>query len=73
MPKKLLKASVYKKRLDRIAQVLEDVDYRCICADGPVTPTRDEITDDELRLIYRLSTGGKGRNRGVDEDISNQG
>jgi hypothetical protein len=36
----------------RIARVLEHVDNRAMEADGPVTPTRDEITDKEFRTIY---------------------
>lgn len=32
--------------------VIEMVENRCMAADGPVTPTCDEITDDELREIY---------------------
>ena len=44
-----------KERLNRIAQILESVDCRCAAADGPVTPTRHEITDAELHSIYVLS------------------
>ena len=40
-----------------IKEVIEAVDNRCIAADGPVTPTRLEITDEELQLIYRLARG----------------
>jgi hypothetical protein len=28
-----------------------------MAADGPVTNTRDEMTDEELRRIYRLAGG----------------
>jgi hypothetical protein len=35
-----------------IAQTLEDIDNRAICADGPVTPTLKEATYQELRRIY---------------------
>lgn len=44
-------------RLAQIAAILEAVDGRCAAADGPVTKTRHEMTDDELREIYRLATG----------------
>lgn len=41
-------------RLKRIAEIIWDVDGRCMAADGPVTNTRDEMTDDELREIWYL-------------------
>lgn len=44
------------QRLALIAQILEDVDQRCMAADGPVTETRHEITGNELRKIYQLAT-----------------
>jgi hypothetical protein len=46
-----------KVRLREIAKIIEDVDRRCMVADGPVTPTRREITDSELRRIYKLARG----------------
>lgn len=48
----------YKNRLEQIAGILDSVDRRCMAVDGPVTATRHEITDDELRQIYLLA-GGK--------------
>lgn len=45
------------QRLRGIANILEGVDFRCMVVDGPVTPTRQEITDNELRAIYLLATG----------------
>jgi hypothetical protein len=47
------------RRLGMIANVLERVDERCLEADGPVTKTSREITDDELRSIYQLAIGEK--------------
>jgi hypothetical protein len=44
------------QRLRAIAQILEDVDNRCMAVDGPVDQTRDEITDEEYRRIYVLAT-----------------
>lgn len=41
-----------RKHAERIADVLETVDNRCMAADGPVTPTKDEINPDELRTLY---------------------
>lgn len=43
------------KRLKKIAELIEAVDNRAIAADGPVPPTRQEITDAEMRTIYRLA------------------
>ncbi len=43
--------------LDSIAAIIEAVDDRAMAADGPVTPTRLEMTDREMREIYRLATG----------------
>lgn len=44
-----------RDRLMMIAKIIEDVDDRCMSADGPVTHTRDEITDEEIRKIYKLA------------------
>ena len=44
-------------RLDGIVQIIEAVDRRCTAADGPVLKTREEITDEELRAIYKLAGG----------------
>jgi len=44
-------------RLDRIAQIIEAVDRRCMAADGCVTQTKDEITTKELRQIFKLAGG----------------
>lgn len=33
--------------------IIEDVDNRAMAADGPVTPTRIEMTDEEFRQLYR--------------------
>lgn len=45
------------ERLAEIAHIIERVDNRCMAAEGSVTPTRLEMTDDELRTIYRLAKG----------------
>lgn len=42
-------------RLKRIAEIIELVDQRCLICDGPVGKTRNEMTDKELRRIYRLA------------------
>lgn len=43
--------------LARIAQIIEQVYHRCQAADGPVTPTMQEMTQDELSRIYALAMG----------------
>lgn len=45
------------QRLARIAQIIENVDLRCMAADGPVTPTLQEMTQDEISRIYALARG----------------
>lgn len=44
-------------RLARIAQIIEAVDNRAMAADGPVTPTLQEMTQTEMSEIYALATG----------------
>jgi len=44
-------------RLKKIAYIIESVDHRAMAADGPVTPTIDEITTKELCEIYAIATG----------------
>lgn len=46
-------------RLDAIALIIEDVDNRCMAVDGPVTPTLQEMTQDEMSEIYKLAKGKK--------------
>ena len=48
-----------RDRLSRIAKIIEDVDDRCMAVDGPVTPTLDEMTQDEISRIYALARGKK--------------
>ena len=43
------------QRLAAIAEIIDAVDDRCTAADGPVTRTCDEMTDDEMREIYNLA------------------
>lgn len=56
--KKFIKLTA-RQRLDLIAQIIERVDHRAMAADGDVTPTRHEMTDQEMRDIYRLADGGR--------------
>lgn len=52
-----IKIKILEKRLRQIARIIYDVDYRAQFADGPVTNTRHEMTDDEMREIYKLAGG----------------
>jgi hypothetical protein len=48
------------KLYDRFAQIvaiIDAVENRCMAHDGPVGNTRQEMTDDELREIYKLAGG----------------
>lgn len=47
------------KALDGIAKIIETVENRCMAVDGPVTNTRLEMTDRELRQIWLLASGSK--------------
>jgi len=44
--------------MDAIKEIIEDVDHRAMAADGPVTPTRQEMTDREMRNIYEAAIFG---------------
>lgn len=44
-----------RQRLAQIAFIIEQVENRCMAVDGPVTNTRLEMTDAELRRIWRLT------------------
>ena len=38
-----------------VTSTIESVDNRCMAADGPVTPTLDEMTQEEISLIYNTA------------------
>lgn len=59
------KAVDNQNRLTQIAHIIELVDQRCLCADGPVANTRDEMTDQEMRQIYLLATGKRFKLGGI--------
>ena len=48
-----------RRKADRHARVILDVvdsvELRCMAADGPVTPTLQEITEAELRRLWRAA------------------
>jgi hypothetical protein len=46
-----------QQRLSRIRQIILDVETRCMAADGPVTPTSQEINENDLQRIYALACG----------------
>lgn len=51
-----------------VAQLFVDtihaVENRCMAADGPVTPTHAEITDDELRKVYEAANAAIAKTEG---------
>lgn len=47
------------RRMAQICEIIEGVEGRCMAVDGPVTPTLKEMTEKELRQIYRLAKGVK--------------
>lgn len=47
-------------RLKRIADIIERVDQRAMAADGPVTPTLQEMRQDEISEIYLLASEQSG-------------
>jgi len=49
-----------RRSCTEIAQIIEDVDHRCMAADGPVTPTLEEMTQAEMSRIYKLACAGRG-------------
>lgn len=44
----------------QILEIIERVENRCMAVDGPVTPTTQEITEQELRAIYVAARRGLG-------------
>ena len=50
-------ASCVAQALTAIRRIIETVDLRAMAADGPVTPTLQEMTQEEISEIYRLSGG----------------
>ena len=44
-------------RLRRIREIIEAVDNRCAAVDGPVTPTLQEMKQEEISAIYTLAGG----------------
>lgn len=41
----------------KILDIIDTVEGRCLAADGPVTPTLREISDDEVRRLDRYAQG----------------
>lgn len=48
-----------RRRLETIAEIIESVDNRCMAADGPVTPTLQEMRQGEISAIYAIANGEK--------------
>ncbi len=49
-----------QKKLQKIVDIIENVEARAMAVDGPVGKTRDEITDQDLQAIYNLAGGKVG-------------
>lgn len=49
------------ERLAEIRRIIERIENRCMAVDGPVTPTTQKITEQELRDIYKLTNPPKSR------------
>ena len=45
------------ERLERIADILDVAEQRCLVADGPVSTIQNELTTLEIRKLYLLATG----------------
>lgn len=52
----IAQAPTMRAALDRIAAIIEAVDNRCMACDGPVTPTLQEMTQEEISEIYALAS-----------------
>ncbi len=52
--------NVAQQACRRIVNIIECVENRCMAADGPVTPTTKEITEDDLRRIWLAAKEGAG-------------
>lgn len=50
-------AAMANTRLTSIKEIIDGIENRCMAAEGPVTNTRHEMTDEELQRIYRLAGG----------------
>lgn len=51
--------------LQRVRSIILSVENRCMAADGPVTPTLEEMTEDELRAIWQASDAALRSYRGA--------
>lgn len=60
-----------RERLDAIAHIIEKVDNRCTAADGPVTPTLNEMTQEEIKEIYELAKQHAKAKKSVQVTVSN--
>ena len=44
-----------RQALQKIIEIIERIESRCMAADGPVTPTIQEIIEADLREIYWIA------------------
>lgn len=48
-----------RHRLGLIAEIIESVDQRCMWHEGPMTPTLQEMRQEEISMIYAIAKGEK--------------
>lgn len=61
-----------RERLDQIAKIIEQVDNRCMAADGPVTQTLREMTQEEIKEIYDLSQAHRKAGKPIQVYVSQE-
>ena len=49
-----------EERLNTIADIIEEIDNRCMVANRPASPIQNEMRQEEITLIYKLAKGGHG-------------
>lgn len=52
-----------KNDLAEIAAIIESVDMRAAATDGPVTPTLQEMTQEEISRIYAIANSARRRGK----------
>jgi|GEM_PF-2984427 len=60
---------VLEARLERVAQIIEAVDSRAMAADGPVSSTLQEMTQEEMSAIYAIATAHTDNAEPEDEGL----
>ena len=53
------------QRLEKIKQIIEDVDNRAMAIDGSCSTTLQVMTQKEISMIYKLSVNKKQKKKGI--------